>query len=127
MDTIPVATDLGDLDGDGDLDWVTSSASLPGAPSQWALLINNGAGGFAHQEQFPAPLAAGCALMFDFDNDGDLDLALIDESENVVVLMKNSGTGPIPAVSAWGMVILALALMTATAIRIRGSRPIRSF
>ncbi len=86
-DPFPLATDLGDLDGDGDLDWVTSSFS-----GDWWLFTNNGNGTYAFDREFLAPQAASCALMVDIDNDCDLDLVLIDELADVVILQKNSGT-----------------------------------
>ncbi len=86
-DPFPLATDLGDLDGDGDLDWVTSSFS-----GDWWLFTNNGNGPYVFDREFLAPQAASCALMVDIDNDCDLDLALIDELADVVILQRNSGT-----------------------------------
>lgn len=86
-DPFCLATDLCDLDGDGDLDWITSSFS-----GDWFVFTNDGAGSFTHVHTFPAPLAASCSLPADFDNDGDLDLALIDERADVVLIDKNSGT-----------------------------------
>ncbi|MEE8141668.1 MAG: FG-GAP-like repeat-containing protein, partial [Planctomycetota bacterium] len=81
-----LATDLGDLDGDGDLDWILASFN-----GDWRLFVNIGQGMFQFQQEFPAPDAASCSLMMDFDNDGDLDLALIDELEDVVILMQQQG------------------------------------
>lgn len=92
-DPFPLATDLGDLDGDGDLDWMTSSFS-----GDWNLFINNGGqqggtpGTFTYLRDFDAPQAASCSLFLDIDNDGDLDLALIDEIADVVVIVKNTST-----------------------------------
>jgi FG-GAP-like repeat/Bacterial Ig-like domain len=83
----PLATDLGDLDGDGDLDWVTSSFN-----GEFLALTNNGNGQFQFFAEFDAPTAASCALMFDRDNDGDLDLGLFDELANVLLLRNNTGT-----------------------------------
>lgn len=88
-DSFPLATDLGDIDGDGDLDWAISSFS-----GDWQLFLNDGSGSFDFDQSFPAPQAASCALMLDFDNDGDLDLALIDELADVVILMKNLSEPP---------------------------------
>lgn len=83
-DPFPLATDLGDVDGDGDLDWVPSSFL-----GDWSLFTNDGLGNFTFRRSFPASQAASCALMFDSDNDGDLDLALIDEVADEVILVIN--------------------------------------
>ncbi len=91
-DPFALATDLGDLDGDGDLDWVSASYN-----GDWRLFENNGLGGFLFDQEFDAAQAASCSLMFDSDNDGDLDLALIDELADEVVLMENVGVNACPA------------------------------
>ncbi|MCP4202639.1 MAG: hypothetical protein GY769_11975 [bacterium] len=83
-DDFPLATDLADLDGDGDLDWVTSSFF-----GNWMMWENDGGGAFSLDRSFPAPQAASCSLPMDLDNDGVLDLVLIDELEDEIVLMKN--------------------------------------
>jgi hypothetical protein len=85
-DPFALATDLGDMDGDGDLDWMLSSFS-----GDWTLWVNDGAGGFDFGQEIPAPSAASCALMLDIDNDGDQDLALIDELADVVEIYQQSG------------------------------------
>jgi hypothetical protein len=83
-----VATDLGDLDGDGDLDWVTSTTF--NAP-RWTIFVNDGNGTFSPDQTIPATQVASCASLYDFDNDGDLDLALADEFEDEVLLYRNGG------------------------------------
>jgi hypothetical protein len=88
-DPFPLADDLGDFDGDGDLDWITSSFS-----GDWFLFTNNGSGAFTFSQEFLSTSAASCCIPLDFDNDGDLDVALIDEIADEVILMKNAGTGP---------------------------------
>lgn len=88
-DPFGLATDLGDIDGDGDLDWVTSSFS-----GDWFLFTNNGSGTFSFAQEFDAPLAASCALLLDIDNDRDLDLALIDELKDEVIILSNGLFNP---------------------------------
>jgi hypothetical protein len=89
ISSFPLATDLGDLDGDGDLDWATSSYG-----GDWTLFRNDGEGSFSFYRTFQPTIAASCALMLDFDNDGDLDLALIDEEADEVMLAQNNGPPP---------------------------------
>ncbi len=110
-DPFPLATDLGDLDGDGDLDWVTSSFS-----GDWFVFKNDGAGVFSFDQEILAPAAASCALMTDLDNDGDLDLVLVDEIADVVILMENVGGPPVPVASVWGVIVMALALLVVATV-----------
>ncbi|MFM9996203.1 MAG: FG-GAP-like repeat-containing protein [Phycisphaerales bacterium] len=83
-DPFPIGSDVGDLDGDGDLDWVLSSFG-----GEWLILENNGAGVFTNGATFPASQAASCSILFDFDNDHDLDLALVDELADEFTLWDN--------------------------------------
>jgi hypothetical protein len=77
-----VASDLADLDGDGDLDWILSSFGA----GLWRIYVNDGAGHFTFDQDISAPSNPSCAVPLDFDNDGDIDLALSDEISDVVVL-----------------------------------------
>jgi hypothetical protein len=85
-DPFPLATDLGDLDGDGDLDWSFSSFN-----GDWWLYTNDGDGTFTFDQELGAPSNASCTIMLDIDNDRDLDLALVDEIADVVIVMRNGG------------------------------------
>lgn len=96
-DPFPLASDLGDMDGDGDLDWVTSSFE-----GDWLLFTNGGGGTFRLRRRFEAPRAASCAIPFDMDDDGDLDLALVDEIADVIVVYENVGTSTAVEATDWG-------------------------
>ena len=87
VDPLALATDLGDLDGDGNLDWMLASFN-----GDWTLLTNDGSGNFTFDREIAAPAAASCSLMMDIDNDGDLDLALIDEIDDEILVLRNDGT-----------------------------------
>jgi hypothetical protein len=78
----PFAVDLGDLDGDGDLDVVVSNYF-----GDWIVLSNDGTGAISGAETIGAREAASCALLVDVDSDGDLDLVLIDEEQDEIVVM----------------------------------------
>lgn len=84
-----VATDLGDLDGDGDLDWVLSNFG----GGDWLVYENDGAGNFSFDQDFTAIFNPSCSVMYDTDNDGDLDLVLTDEIADVVRIFRNRGCG----------------------------------
>ena len=81
-----ISTDLGDLDGDGDLDWILASYG----GQRWDLFANDGSGVFAFDQRFFAAEAGSCAFPFDVDNDGDLDLALFDELADTIRLLQNA-------------------------------------
>ncbi|TCN30208.1 FG-GAP-like repeat-containing protein [Sinorhizobium americanum] len=78
------AVELGDVDGDGDIDaMVRSSAGL-------ALWKNDGTGGFQFHHSVKSG-AVGAYTMTDFDGDGDLDLTY--SAADLVQSMVNDGQG----------------------------------
>lgn len=83
-DPFALSTDLGDMDGDGDLDWILSSFS-----GDWWLYLNDGTGNFVFEQELPAGQSASCALMYDFDNNGVLDIVLIDEITDDIHIISN--------------------------------------
>lgn len=94
--------DLGDVDGDGDLDHVGGSqSSIPGVgwSSGYArLALNTGGGVFtAAPAALPAgTLAGGQVFLRDFDADGDLDLLTVNgfgQFPAPPALLLNNGTG----------------------------------
>ncbi len=83
----PLAVDIGDIDGDGDLDFVTSNYSS----KNYTVFENDGTGQFTMPVTLLAPKASSCAILHDRDNDGDLDITGTDEEADVILLFKNPG------------------------------------
>lgn len=83
----PLAIDAGDLDGDGDIDLVTSSYNS----NNYSVFENDGGGNFTQVDILPAALHASCAVLHDRDGDGDLDITGTDEGDDVLILFENPG------------------------------------
>src|SRR5207302_11059600 len=77
---------VGDFNGDGKLDLVTSGGSL---------LLGNGDGTFRSALNF-APVAS-CLAVADFNGDGHLDLAVANSYSNTVSSLLGSGNGTFQA------------------------------
>jgi len=84
-----VATDTGDLDGDGDLDWVLSDYGA----GEWYILENID-GAMTPAQTIFATKNPTCAILLDFDMDGALDIALVDEIADEVKLLRNTPLCP---------------------------------
>ncbi|GAB3876205.1 hypothetical protein GCM10028824_33500 [Hymenobacter segetis] len=85
---------LGDVDGDGDLDFVT--ANFYGATA--SVRLNDGLGQFSGTQEVPVGVSynnfPGAAALGDVDGDGDLDLLVVCGGNNGVVSIRlNDGTG----------------------------------
>ena len=79
----------GDLDGDGDLDLVSTDFV-----SQKNVWFNNGQGAFTAGTSFSQAAFAGFrAELADFDGDSDLDLLVLRSGTNNNFLYLNDGTG----------------------------------
>ena len=83
--TFQLAIDLGDLDGDGDLDMLTSNYSS----ATYTVFENDGNGIFSVADLIEGDSLASCAILHDRDNDGDLDISLTDEGKDLVLLYEN--------------------------------------
>ena len=82
----PLASDLGDLDGDGDLDTVSSHFGS----GRFEIHENDGGGSLAPLPgALEASEAASCAILHDRDNDGDLDISGIEELDDLLILFGN--------------------------------------
>jgi hypothetical protein len=87
-ETSPVATAIGDLDGNGDLDVVVANSGshtvsvLPGVGGTLAAKTDFATG------DTPVSLAIG-----DFDDDGDLDLAVANSGSRSVTVLRSNGDG----------------------------------
>jgi hypothetical protein len=83
-DPFVTSSKIGDLDGDGDLDWILSSYS-----GDFRFMLNN-AGTFVFDLEIGSPQSSSCAVIYDIDNDHDVDVALIDEEEDIVMIYENT-------------------------------------
>lgn len=86
--------DLGDVDGDGDIDIVDAGGIESGSAGYLRVYPGDGRGGFATAGT-PAPIAVPPAprgtLLADIDGDGDLDVAL-GHPDSLVSILLNDGT-----------------------------------
>lgn len=88
--------DIGDVDGDGDIDIITTGQNPSGNPIT-KLYLNNGSGIYNPQTSSTfTNLQYGAARFIDIDNDGDLDLLLCGENSTgqpITELYSNNGSG----------------------------------
>ena len=89
--------DLGDVDGDGDLDLVFANVGWTGSVPTDKLLLNDGKGHFTESKSFPAESVFSLDADFaDVDRDGDLDIvtANLGPGANVPIrIYLNDGKG----------------------------------
>ncbi|HMS64483.1 MAG TPA: T9SS type A sorting domain-containing protein [Ignavibacteria bacterium] len=78
--------DIGDIDGDNDLDLISSNY----IGGTYSVFTNNGSGVFSNTPiTLQASSAGSCITVLDIDNDGDMDLAGIDEVDDLLFIYKN--------------------------------------
>ncbi len=80
---------MGDVDGDGDLDVVSSDK----AGDSFTLYENAGDGTLIRPRTLLSGQAGSCAIIHDRDRDGDLDITGVDETADLIFLFENPGRG----------------------------------
>ncbi len=83
----PYSIAAGDIDGDGDLELVTSNFGT----EDWTLHENVG-GVFVNPRTFPADRSGSCAVLHDWDMDGDIDMSGYDELRDWIYFYENVPT-----------------------------------
>ncbi|MDO7876229.1 FG-GAP-like repeat-containing protein [Hymenobacter sp. ASUV-10] len=76
VDDYPSNVALGDMDGDGDLDLLTTHFSFNSAPGSVSVRFNDGTGSFSGSQSVAIGGYPGTLALGDVDGDGDLDVAL---------------------------------------------------
>ena len=85
----PMWLELGDVDGDLDLD----IAGTEGGTDTVAVLYNDGTGNFGGKRSFPVGDCPYCVDLGDIDLDGDLDIATVNSNDNTLTYLFNNGHG----------------------------------
>jgi hypothetical protein len=98
----PMSIDVGDLDGDGDIDVVVGEHNLA-APTSARLVIfentDSAGGAWAEHVIYAGDEHHDGAQLVDIDNDGDLDVISIGWSHSRVVLYENKAIDSTPQVA----------------------------
>ena len=97
--TLPKSVNLGDIDGDGDLDILTTNESNNGTGTV-SERLNNGNGIFSGGRDIGIGYASVCLALGDVDNDSDLDIITAVyysgyTTSNTAGVRLNGGTGPL--------------------------------
>jgi hypothetical protein len=85
----PHAAGLADLDGDGDLDIVTTDYH----PDNISILMNDGQGIFTREEQYQTGDGPRSLFLADVDGDDDIDIVTGNWHDDTASVLKNHGDG----------------------------------
>ncbi len=118
---VPYGVVVGDVDGDGDLDLLTSNET----GSTVSVRLNDGAGSFSGLQDVEVRNRPYKLTLGDVDSDGDLDLLTVNNGENTVSVRLNNGTGPLlataPALAARSAAFTLSPNPASTQVRLSGA------
>lgn len=97
---LPSKLKLADVDEDGKPDAVVVA---PGSPGRVAVLLGDGAGGFAAASVLSAGTNLSSASVTDLNGDGHVDLVVSSAGSNEVVVLEGDGTGAFGSPLAFGL------------------------
>jgi RHS repeat-associated protein len=89
----PSAVTIGDLNGDGKVDLVTTNTSN----NSVSVLLGNGDGTFAAATRYGAGPRPKSLALGDLDKDGDLDIAIANQTSGTVSILNGNGNGTFAA------------------------------
>ncbi|WP_324679125.1 FG-GAP-like repeat-containing protein [Hymenobacter sp. GOD-10R] len=87
--TRPLSIAVGDVDNDGDLDFVTANSNTSTA----SVRLNNGFGNFSGGTEVQVEFNPESIVFGDVDGDGDLDLAVANRVSSKASVCLNNGSG----------------------------------
>ncbi|GGF21669.1 hypothetical protein GCM10011383_36620 [Hymenobacter cavernae] len=87
--TRPISIALGDIDNDGDLDFVTANSNTVTS----SVRLNDGLGSFSGSQEVVVGTNPHSVVLGDIDGDGDLDLVTGDLNSSTASLRLNNGQG----------------------------------
>ncbi len=87
--TVPKSLEMGDMDGDGDLD----VAVVNQGSGDVSILLNNGNGTFAPEVFYATGDGPQDVALGDLDGDGDLDVATANDGSDDISVLLNNGNG----------------------------------
>jgi len=88
-DSWPTGIIAVDVNGDGDIDLVTSNLF----DHSITVFHNNGFGGFTYHTSYAAGNTCSGLAAADFDADGDMDIVVNDRDQDKIAIMLNPGNG----------------------------------
>lgn len=98
----PIDVKTGDVDGDGDVDFVTANRAFPTGESI-GVFLNQGGGAFANGVIYHVGSDAEALTLADLDGDLDLDIAVAHRAINnfFVSVLRGNGDGTFAAPTAY--------------------------